>query len=445
MADAAPHGPLRTTFASFSETLIRLKGVVVATSSTALRKQPEPPAPPMPAHNRALNILIVLPTLDFGAADAGAVEIARILRAAGHRPIVVSTGGRLAAEIEACGGTFLMADVATKNPVRLLRNAMMLRRLARDHQCDLIHALGRAPAWSALLAARSLRMPFVTSWYKGFREQNQLKHLYNSVMVRGDRVVAVGDQLAELIHDRYGTPWERIVVVPVSVDGRTFDPASVSPQRVAEMRRFWGAERDTRLVLVPGRMARRKGHHVAVEAARRLKDSGFKDFAVVIAADDAHRTRYAGELWDLVLATGTTDVIRLVDPIGDRAAAYAAADVVVSAAIQPEGVQRALLEAQAMQRPVIASELGAGADVVLAPPAVAADRMTGLRIAAGDDAALAAALVRLFALTPAERQAIGARGRAHVLEHFASVRTEAPLLNLYGSLTAGKSSLFPET
>ena len=160
---------------------------------------------------------------------------------------------------------------------------------------------------------------------------------------------------------------------------------------------------------------------------------GLTNFVCVIAAED-QGTRYAGELWDQVLATGASDVIRLTGPLDDVPAAYAAATVVVSAAVQPEGLQRALLEAQAMARPVIVSELGAGPDVVLAPPAVPHDRMTGMRFATGDDAALAAALIRLFSLPESAQKAIGARGREWVLEHFTTPAVSELTLKLYAEV-----------
>ena len=97
-----------------------------------------------------------------------------------------------------------------------------------EEKDDAIHALGRAGAWSAFIAARLRGIPFVTSWYKGFREQNIFKHFYNKIMTRGDRVIAVSEQLAQLINDRYGTPWERIAVVPCSIDLAQFDPANVA-------------------------------------------------------------------------------------------------------------------------------------------------------------------------------------------------------------------------
>jgi glycosyltransferase involved in cell wall biosynthesis len=188
--------------------------------------------------------------------------------------------------------------------------------------------------------------------------------------------------------------------------------------------------------MVVGRMVRRKGHHVVVEAVRRLKEMGLKDFMCVFVGEDQGKSRYSGELWDQVLATGTTEVIRMAGPTDDLPAAFAASTVVVSAAIQPEGLQRAILEAEAMARPVVVSDLGAGPDAVLAPPAVADDRMTGLRFSAGDSVALASSLVRLFSLPPAARAAIGARGRAWVLANFNTAAAAEPTLRLYQQVAA---------
>jgi glycosyltransferase involved in cell wall biosynthesis len=385
-----------------------------------------------------LRVLIVAPALEVGAADAGAVELARILRQAGHDAVVVSRAGRLVADIHAAGAEFVPLDVATVNPLRILRNAFALRRLAREKSCDVIHALGRSGAWSAFAAARLCRLPFLTSWYKGFRDQNVFKHLYNSVMAQGDRVVAVSEQVAQLINDRYGTAWERLSVVPCGVDLERFDPDRVASDRIDAIRHAWGVTGETKVILVVGRILRRKGHHVVVKAVERLKAMGLKDFLCVFVGEDRGRTHYTGELWDLVLASGTMDVIRMAAPVHDMPAAYAAASVVVSAAIQPEGVQRAILEAQAMARPLIVSDLAAGADVVLTAPAVPESRIAGLRFPAGDESRLAATLLRLFSIPAPMRAAMGARGRDWVVGHFNAAVVAEQTLRLYGE-AAGRA------
>jgi len=400
---------------------------------------PPLPSADSPAGARArggLTVLVVSPTLHAGAADAGAVQLVRILAAAGHRIIVASSGGRLVEEVTSVGAKFIAMNLASTNPVVMLRNAMAMARIVRDERCDVVHAHARAPGWSAYLAARRSGVPFLASSYKGFREQNLFKRLYNSVMVRGDRVIAVSDQIADLIVERYRTPWDRISVIPTSIDVDRFDPEGVAQPRIDVVRSAWGVLPDTKVILVVGRMLRRKGHHVVISAVHRLKEMGLKDFLCVFVGEDQGRSRYTGELWDMVMANGTTDVVRMAGPMEDLPAALAAATVVVNAAIQAEGLQRAILEAEAMARPVVVSDLGAGPDAVLAPPAVAEDRMTGLRFSAGDPVALAAALVRLFSLPEAERAAIGARGRAWVLANFNAAAAAEPTLRLYDEMAA---------
>jgi len=390
------------------------------------------------AFTRPLTVLVVAPTLHAGAADAGALDLVRILTGSGHRAIVVSNGGRLEDDVTATGAEFIRLDVADFNPIFIARAAFALARIVRARRCDVIHAHGRAAAWAGYVVSRITRVPLLTTWYKGYREQNVFKRLYNSAMVRGERVIAVSDQLAELIVERYSLGSERIAVVPASVDMTRFDPGTIAPDRLDVIRRAWGVAPDTKVILVVGRMLRRKGHHVAVKAVHRLKERGLKDFVCVFVGEDQGRTRYTGELWDLISSTGTTDVVRLVGEVDDMPAAYAAATVVVSAAVQPEGLQRAILEAQAMARPVVVSDLAAGPEVVLAPPAVAEDRMTGLRVPAGDEAALAAALIRLFSLSDAGRAAIGARGRAWVAEHFDAASIARATLSLYAEVTRAR-------
>ena len=390
------------------------------------------------APTRALTALIAVPTIETGAADKGAIDLAETLARAGHHPIVASSGGRLEGRLAEAGAELVRLDLASRNPGVIARNASTLFRLLRQRRCDVVHAHGRTAAWSALPAARMARVPFLTTWYKGFRDQNALKHVYNGVMARGVRVITPSDQIAELIVARHRVPWERIVVIPPALDIGRFDPTALTLDRINAVRRSWGVKGDTKVILVTGRMLRRKGHHVVVQAARRLKDMGVVDVLFVFAGEDAGRSRYSGELWDLVLATETAGIVRMGPAPADTPAAYGAATAVLSASVQPEGLQRTILEALAMARPVAVSDLAAGSDVVLAPPAVPEERMTGLRFAPDDAEALAAALIRLLAMPDAVRRAIGRRGREWVATHCAPTTVAQQVLAVYAAVTKNR-------
>ncbi|MBN9602658.1 MAG: glycosyltransferase [Afipia felis] len=397
---------------------------------------------PHPAQNtqtRALTVLIAVPTLESGASDLNALALTQYLAAHGHHPIVVSQGGRLVPEIVAAGGEFIDMNVASRNPYRMLRCMRQLSLLIANRRCNVVHALGRAPGWSAYLAARAQRRPFVTTWFKGFREQNRLKRLYNSVMVRGDRIIAASDDLADLIRDRYPAVRDRIMTLPLGFDATAFDPDRVTPERIARIRHAFGAGTDTRIILAPGRMVRRKGHHHIVQAAAWMKAAGVRDFLIAFTGEDQGRTHFTGQLWDLVLSTGTTDVVRFAGLSDDLPAALAVSAAAVFASTQPEGALRTILAAQAMGVPVVASDLAAGSGIMLAPPAITEDRMTGLRFPAGDIEALAAALTRLLNLSEPARHAIGVRGQAWVSDLQEPAAVAERTLRLYMELTAART------
>lgn len=175
-------------------------------------------------------ILQIIPQLDAGGAELSVVEIAGAVARAGGRALVLAESGRLAASIEAAGGEVMPFPAATKNPLRILANARSIARIATREGVDLIHARSRAPAWSALMAARRLGVPFVTTYHGAYNETNAVKRFYNSVMARGDATIANSHYTARLIADRYGTPPARLVVIHRGVDTARFDPERIAPE-----------------------------------------------------------------------------------------------------------------------------------------------------------------------------------------------------------------------
>src|SRR5262249_39793561 len=217
-----------------------------AALSAGIPPPPRPRAGPAGDPVRALTVLIATPTLEAGAADEGAVDLAALLTEAGHRPIVVSRGGRLEPRLAEAGGELIRLDAASRNPVVMARNAASLRTLLRQRRCDVVHAHGRAAAWSALAAARSRRIPFLTTGHKGLRGQNALKRLHNRRMGGRGRGVRPERQIGGPIGARHGISWERIGVIPSAVDGGRFDPLAVTGGRLGAVRRSWGVKGDTK-------------------------------------------------------------------------------------------------------------------------------------------------------------------------------------------------------
>ena len=276
------------------------------------------------------------------------------------RPLVATTGGRLVAELQAKGGIWIPFPAATKNPLAMLANVARLKSLCREEGVDLLHARSRAPAWSALAAARGLRIPFVTTYHGSYAGRSAVKVLYNSVMARGDVVIANSHYTADLIARKHPFARDHVRVIHRGTDLREFSPRAVEPDRVERLRTEWGVEPHKRIVLLAARLTGWKGQTVLIEATRRLVDRGHDDIAVVLAGDPQGREGYVRELDALVARLGLQHVVRRVGHCTDMPAAFLAASVVTVPSTEPEAFGRSAVEAQAMGAPVVVSDLGAG-------------------------------------------------------------------------------------
>ena len=368
-------------------------------------------------------ILQVLPALRSGGVERGTLEIAEAQIAAGFRAIVASAGGEMVPALEALGAKHITLPLTAKTPWAIWRNAAALAALARAEGVALVHARSRAPAWSALIAARRLGLPFVTTYHGAYNEGFPGKRLYNSVMARGDRVIAISHFIADLIRARHGVAESRLRVIPRGVDPRRFDPALVSPARLAALRAAWGVAEGQPIIMLPARVTRWKGQMVLVEAMAQLPG----DALALLVGDAAERPAFQAELQARIAGLGLQDRVRLVGHATDMPAALMLADVVVHASTDAEAFGRTVIEAQAMARPVIASDLGAPRETV-------AEGITGWRTPPGDAAALAAALSRALAMTDSERAALGARARAAVLSGYTTAAMQAATMATYREL-----------
>jgi glycosyltransferase involved in cell wall biosynthesis len=380
-------------------------------------------------------ILQIVPQLDAGGAELSAVEMAEAVVRAGGRALVLSEPGRLTPRLNAVGGEAIAFPAATKNPLKLLANARAIRRMVAAQGVDLIHARSRAPAWSALQAARRAAVPFVTTYHGAYGETNMLKKLYNGVMARGDVVIANSRYTADLIAARYATPRQRLEVIPRGVDTGAFDPQSIAPDRVAALRRRWGVALDQRIILQAARLTRWKGQGVLIDAVAQLQKRGALQGAVAILAGDAQgRDGYVKELQAQIDSLGLREHVRLVGHVEDIAAAYLAAHVTVVASIEPEAFGRTAIEAAALACPVIATNIGAPPETVLAQPIAAKQQITGWLVPADSAVALTPVLAEALALAPAERSAMGERARRHVLANFTTEAMQRRTLAVYDRL-----------
>lgn len=379
-------------------------------------------------------ILQIIPELEAGGAERTAVDIAAALARAGARALVATEGGRLVGELQALGGLWLPFPAATKNPFAMAMNVRTLMRLCQSEQVDILHARSRAPAWVALAAARALKLPFVTTYHGSYASNSAVKTLYNSVMARGDVVIANSHYTADLIATSHPQARQRIRVIHRGTDFSTFLPGNVAPERIEKLRAAWGVEPHQRIVLLPGRLTGWKGQRVLIEAAKLLKEEGLSDTLFILAGDHQGRDGYLKELDGLIEKYSLQNMVKRVGHCADMPAAFLAAALVTVPSTEPEAFGRVAVEAQAMGTPVVVSDLGAVPETVLSPPQSTPQERTGWRVKPGDAAGLAMTIKEALALRPSARDALALRARAHVEQHFSLDHMVAETLDVYAAL-----------
>ncbi|MBV9654598.1 MAG: glycosyltransferase family 4 protein [Acetobacteraceae bacterium] len=369
-------------------------------------------------------VLQVLPSLVTGGVERGTIEIAEAIARAGGTALVASAGGRLVSAVEDAGGRHVTLPLRAKDPLTVWRNAGRLARLIRAEGVEIVHARSRAPAWSALAAARRTGARFLTTYHGAYGEGFPGKCLYNSVMARGERVIAISRYIADLIAARHGIDPARIRVIPRGVDPVRFDPGAVPGERIARLRKTWGVPDGMRAIVLPGRLTRWKGQTVLLEALARL---GRTDLCCVLVGSGAGRPGYEDELRRTAARLGLADRLRMPGECDDMPAALLLADVVVHASVEPEAFGRVVIEAQAMARPVIASDGGGPTETVQ-------EGVTGWRVAPGDAGALARVLDHALGLPPDEAAALGRRARAAVQAGYTTAAMQRATLGVYREL-----------
>lgn len=401
-------------------------------SATQLQPVAAGPATALPDLSGRV-ILQVIPELDAGGAERTVLEVTEAIVRAGGASIVASRGGRMAGDLSALGGKLEEIDAKSKNPLVIRANARRLARLVIDRSVDLIHARSRAPAWSALWAARRTKTAFVTTYHGAYSSGSALKRLYNSVMARGDTVIANSAWIAEHVAKEHAVPPERLVTIARGVDLMAFDPDTIPPGRAQRFREAWGAdEGEARtLLFLPGRLTEWKGQRLALRALAMLTPEERAGLLLVIAGDAQGRSGYVDAIEADMRALDLTDCVRLMPHCTDMAGAYLASDIVLAPSTRPEAFGRVAAEASAMRRPVIAADHGGTRETVI-------DGETGARFAPGDPRALAAAIRTIVSLKPTGWAGMGDAGRQHVAAHFSKRGLQAATLAVYARLIDAK-------
>lgn len=342
------------------------------------------------------------------------VEVADALIAAGNGAFVLSGGGRMVQKLTKTGATHFTGKVGSKRMLSFPWRVAMIRKLIIQNKIDVVHARSRAPAWAAWRAAIAEGVPFVTTYHGIYNEGFPGKRRYNSIMARGDLVIANSQFTADHIKATHNTPDTRIRVIPRGVDMALFDPKAVSPVRIEAVWNKWHINPDDRVILLPGRLTRWKGQTVAIRALSRLPE----DTVLVCVGDPQGRDAYVAELRALAEKLGVAGRLRLPGHEVDMPAAFMAADRVTCPSTDPEAFGRTAAEAQAMGRWVVAANHGGAVDVVK-------DGVYGALVEPGDANALARALLGV----PGTYDRAAARTR--IADRFSKRALQAATLSVY--------------
>lgn len=376
-----------------------------------------------------LSVLQVTPELNAGGVERTTLEIAEAISRAGGLALVASAGGRLEPDLEAAGGELIKLPLKTKNPITALANAFALADIVRKRGVDIIHARSRAPAWSAYLAARMTGAHFVTTYHGIYNARSAPKRLYNSVMARGEVVIANSEYTRTHILERYPIAPERVVTIPRGVDLDVFDRACVPPEEIAALREAWGLrEGDKRCVFIaPARLTRWKGQLELVGAVELIESRRPGAVRVILAGDPQGRAGYVSEIVTKIEGGSLQHVVAAVGHVRHMPAAFAVSDVAVFPVIEPEAFGRGAVEAQAMGVPAIASSLGGYGETII-------DGDTGALVEPRDVAALAAAMERMIDIGGEGRTQMGARGQARARTMYAKSALQSATLAVYQRL-----------
>jgi glycosyltransferase involved in cell wall biosynthesis len=344
----------------------------------------------------------------------------------GDVAIVASAGGPLVRDLEAAGARHVRLDVGAKSPLAILANARRLARLIDAEKVDVVHARSRAPAWAGWLAVgRSRRRPvFVTTFHGTYGHGNALKRWYNSIMLRGPLVVANSAFIRDHIRAVYGIADERIVVAARGVDLAAFDPARVTPETVAALRAGFSVPPGSSMIAMVGRLSPWKGQDVLVDAMAMVTHPS--KAVLVGGGDPAIGERLAARAAGL----GIADRVVLAGSRRDIPEILAAADVAVSASIEPEAFGRVAVEAMAMETPVVATDHGGSRETVVPGE-------TGWLVTPGDAAALASAIDAALS-DPDRLSRMGRAGRQRVIARFPASRMVETEYDVYRRLLAGR-------
>jgi glycosyltransferase involved in cell wall biosynthesis len=362
-----------------------------------------------------LKVLQVIPKLGYGGAETGCYDLAHYLPENNCSSYIVTSGGELLKFIDKKKVKLIKLPVHTKNPILMFFNSIALIFIILFCNISIVHARSRAPAWSCLLATKITRRKFVTTFHGTYNFKNSIKKFYNSVMVRSHLVIAGSNFIFSHIKDNYSkyiNSKKKLLVIFRGINVNYFDPTTTLEVEESKLLSSWGVSRDKKLILMPGRLTPWKGQKIFIEALDLVnKELGYQFFYAVILGSDQGRNVYTKKIKRLAEQYRLLPQLKFIEHCKNMPLAYKISNLIVSASIEPEAFGRVSIEAQSMERPIIASDIGGSNETII-------NNMSGFLFQSSNPESLSKKIVEVLNLDDSRLKLMGIEGRKNIIKKF---------------------------
>ena len=360
-------------------------------------------------------VLQVIPKLGYGGAETGCFDLAHYLHENKFGSYIATSGGPLIKYINKKKVKVLRLPVQSKNPIMILINSIILSLIIVFLNIDIVHARSRAPAWSCLFATKLTNRKFVTTFHGTYNFSGNLKKFYNSVMVRSDLIIAGSNFIFSHIKENYSEflkSQKKFLVIFRGINVDYFDSSTKLENDEKNLLQKWNINDEKKIILMPGRLTSWKGQELFIEAINLVKiELGYEAFHAVILGNDQGRDLYKKKLIRLTEQYHLTNQIKFIDHCEDMALAYKVSDIIVSASIEPEAFGRVAVEAQSMEKLIIASNIGGSNETII-------DEKTGFLFKSGDAESLSKKIIHGLTMDETSINLMGKEGRNNIIKKF---------------------------
>ena len=363
-----------------------------------------------------IKVLQVIPRLGYGGSETGCYDLAHYLVENDCSSYIVTSGGKLLRYVNKKKVKVIRLPVHSKNPILMFFNSLILIFIILFFNISIVHARSRAPAWSCLLATKVTRRKFVTTFHGTYNFNGFMKKFYNSVMLRSNLIIAGSNFIFSHINENYSEYLinlkKKFLVIFRGINTDYFNSNTIKQLEENKLISFWNIDKNKKLILLPGRLTSWKGQEMFIEAINLVnKEIDPETFNVVILGSDQGRKIYKQKLLRLVEQHRLANQVKFIDNCKNMPVAYKISDLIVSSSIEPEAFGRVSIEAQSMEKPIIASNIGGSKETII-------NDKTGFLFEAGKPASLSKKIIEVLQLDETTLKSLGNEGRKNVIKKF---------------------------